>query len=54
VFDEGLRFRSMVFPDAFIDQAGPRDMYATAGLNADDIEARVLSVLDVEVLSKRA
>jgi 1-deoxy-D-xylulose-5-phosphate synthase len=54
MFDEGLRFRSMVFPDAFIDQAGPRDMYATAGMNAEDIEAKVLSVLKVEILSKRA
>ncbi|MEL6585693.1 MAG: 1-deoxy-D-xylulose-5-phosphate synthase [Pseudomonadota bacterium] len=54
VFDTGLRFRSMVLPDAFIDQAGPRDMYGKAGLNAEDIEAKVLSVLGVEVLGKRA
>jgi 1-deoxy-D-xylulose-5-phosphate synthase len=54
VFDSGLKFRSMVLPDAFIDQAGPRDMYATAGMNAEDIEARVLSVLGVEVLRDRA
>ncbi|GIT92628.1 1-deoxy-D-xylulose-5-phosphate synthase 2 [Jannaschia pagri] len=54
VFDTGLRFRSMVLPDAFIDQAGPRDMYAKAGLNAEDIEAKVLSVLGIEVLTKRA
>ncbi|WP_298428800.1 1-deoxy-D-xylulose-5-phosphate synthase [uncultured Jannaschia sp.] len=54
VFDQGLRFRSMVLPDAFIDQGGPADMYAKAGLNAEDIEARVLSLLDVEMLGKRA
>ena len=54
VFDAGIRFRSMVLPDAFIDQAGPRDMYAKAGLNAEDIEARVLSMLGVEVLRDRA
>jgi len=50
VFDRGLRYRSMVLPDIFIDQASPRDMYAVAALNADDIEARVLSVLGVDTL----
>ena len=51
VFDHGLKYRSMVLPDTFIDQASPADMYATAGLNASDIEAKVLEVLGVEVLS---
>jgi 1-deoxy-D-xylulose-5-phosphate synthase len=54
VFDGGLRYRSMVLPDAFIDQAGPRDMYAAASLNAEDIEAKVLSLLGVEMLERRA
>jgi 1-deoxy-D-xylulose-5-phosphate synthase len=54
VFDAGLKFRSMVLPDTFIDQASPDDMYATAGLTAADIEAKVLQTLGVEVMSKRA
>ena len=54
VFDHGLKFRSMVLPDTFIDQASPRDMYTVAGLNAEDIEAKVLEVLGVDVLGKRA
>ena len=37
----------MVLPDTFIDQASPEDMYAVAGMNASDIEAKVLSVLDI-------
>ena len=53
-FDTGLRFRSMVLPDSFIDQAGPAQMYAEAGLQAEDIEAKVLGLLDVDVLSRRA
>ncbi len=53
VFDTGLRYRSMVLPDTFIDHANPEDMYATAGLNAADIEAKVLQVLGVEVLARR-
>ena len=47
VFDAGLKFRSMVLPDTFIDQASPADMYAVAGMNAEQIEARVLDVLGV-------
>ncbi len=46
VFDDGLRFRSMVLPDSFIDQAGPADMYAVAGLNAADIASKVRTVLE--------
>ena len=54
VFDHGLKFRSMVLPDTFIDQSSPRDMYDMAGLNAVDIEKKVLEVLGVAVLGKRA
>ncbi|MEM8579379.1 MAG: 1-deoxy-D-xylulose-5-phosphate synthase [Pseudomonadota bacterium] len=46
-FDQGLKYRSMVLPDTFIDQASPRDMYAVAKLNAEDIEAKVLDTLGV-------
>jgi 1-deoxy-D-xylulose-5-phosphate synthase len=54
VFDHGLKFRSMVLPDIFIDQAGPRAMYDAAGLNADDIQNKVLEVLGVATIEKRA
>ena len=50
VFDHGLKFRSMVLPDTFIDHANPRDMYAEAAMNAEHIEAKVLDVLGVDVL----
>ncbi|WP_116132789.1 1-deoxy-D-xylulose-5-phosphate synthase [Tropicimonas sp. IMCC34043] len=50
VFDRGLKFRSMVLPDIFIDQSSPRDMYAVAGMNAADIEAKVLDVLGIATL----
>ncbi|WP_114287058.1 1-deoxy-D-xylulose-5-phosphate synthase [Candidatus Halocynthiibacter alkanivorans] len=55
VFDHGLKFRSMVLPDIFIDQSSPEDMYAVAAMNAPQIEAKVLEVLGVAQLdSKRA
>ncbi len=53
VFDSGLKFRSMVLPDIFIDQASPADMYAAAAMNAEHIEAKVLDVLGVARLQSR-
>ena len=47
VFDRGFKYRSMVLPDTFIDHANPEDMYATAGMNATDIQAKVLDVLGI-------
>ncbi|GAA6180526.1 1-deoxy-D-xylulose-5-phosphate synthase [Shimia sp. NS0008-38b] len=55
VFDSGLKYRSMVLPDTFIDQASPKTMYDVAAMNAEHIEAKVLDVLGVASLdSKRA
>jgi 1-deoxy-D-xylulose-5-phosphate synthase len=54
VFDHGLKFRSMVLPDTFIDQASPKAMYDLAGMNAEHIEAKVLEVMGVAVMEKRA
>ncbi|WP_299949189.1 1-deoxy-D-xylulose-5-phosphate synthase [uncultured Ruegeria sp.] len=53
VFDHGLKYRSMVLPDIFIDQASPSDMYAVAGMNAEQIEAKVLSVLGVTSIGEK-
>ena len=54
VFDYGLKFRSMVMPDAFVDQAKPDDMYGEAGLNAKGFETMALSLLGVSALSSKA
>lgn len=54
VFDRGLKFRSMVLPDIFIDQASPEAMYRVAGMDAAQIEAKVLEVLGVSVVGRRA
>ncbi|MDR9394427.1 MAG: transketolase C-terminal domain-containing protein, partial [Roseovarius sp.] len=53
VFDTGFKFRSMVLPDTFIDQASPEDMYAVAGLDAAHIESRVLELLGLARLDSR-
>jgi 1-deoxy-D-xylulose-5-phosphate synthase len=44
IFDKGLKFRSMILPDVFIDQDTPEKMYNVAGLNAKNIAQRVLKV----------
>ncbi|MCE2747410.1 MAG: 1-deoxy-D-xylulose-5-phosphate synthase [Rhodobacter sp.] len=54
ILDRGLKFRSMVLPDVFIDQASPEAMYAVAGMNAAQIEAKVLAALGVAVVGLRA
>ncbi len=54
VFDQGLKYRSMVLPDIFIDQASPKAMYDVAAMNAEHIEAKVLEALGVAVMEKRA
>ena len=54
VFDTGLKYRSMVLPDVFIDQANPEDMYTVARMNAEDIVQKVLATLGVATLEKRA
>ncbi|AUH64511.1 1-deoxy-D-xylulose-5-phosphate synthase [Paracoccus zhejiangensis] len=47
VFDRGLKFRSMVLPDEFVDQDAPMAMYDTSALNAPHIVAKVLEVLGI-------
>jgi len=44
IFDKGLKFRSMILPDVFIDQDTPERMYDIAGLNAKHITQKVLEV----------
>ena len=45
VLDGGLKVRSMVLPDIFIDQDSPAAMYAKAGLDAKGIVAKAFEAL---------
>ncbi len=45
VLDRGLKVRTMVLPDTFIDQDTPAAMYAQAGLDAKGIVAKVFNTL---------
>jgi len=44
----GLKFRSMVLPDRFLDHDKPEKLYAMAGLDAKGIVAKVLDTLGRE------
>tara|TARA_B100000965_G_scaffold311732_1_gene271355 strand:- start:1102 stop:3015 length:1914 start_codon:yes stop_codon:yes gene_type:complete len=48
VFDKGLKFRSMILPDIFIEQDDPKKMYDLAGLNASQISKKILDILFVK------
>ena len=54
VFDSGLKYRSMVLPDIFIDQASPRDMYEVAAMNAEQIETKVLDTLGIAQIGNKS
>ncbi len=45
LLDGGLRFRSMVLPDVYLDQDKPDVLYAKAGLNAKGIVDKVFQAL---------
>jgi 1-deoxy-D-xylulose-5-phosphate synthase len=45
MLDGGLRMRSMVLPDVFLDHDSPAAMYARAGLDAKGIVAKVFEAL---------
>jgi 1-deoxy-D-xylulose-5-phosphate synthase len=47
--DAGLKVRSMVLPDIFIDHDSPAAMYARAGLDANGILAKALEALGKDI-----
>ncbi len=50
VFDIGLKFRSMILPDIFIDQDTPEKMYEIAGLDSKSIVKKVEETLNSNII----
>ena len=50
VFDTGLKFRSMILPDIFIDQDTPEKMYEIAGLDSLSIFNKVEETLNSKII----
>tara|TARA_Y100000816_G_scaffold278671_1_gene250097 strand:- start:72 stop:1991 length:1920 start_codon:yes stop_codon:yes gene_type:complete len=50
IFDRGLKFRSMILPDIFIDQDTPEKMYEIAGLDSSSIANKVVETINSNVI----
>ena len=50
VFDKGLKFRSMILPDIFIDQDTPDRMYEKANLDYKSIINKVEETLNSNII----
>ncbi|MDC3249703.1 1-deoxy-D-xylulose-5-phosphate synthase [Candidatus Pelagibacter sp.] len=53
LLDKGLKFRSMMLPDKFIDQDKPELMYKMAGLDAQSIYEKVLDLLNSNIILQK-
>ena len=49
-FDKGLKIRSIILPDQFIDQDTPENMYKVAGLDAHAIEQKIIDALKSNIV----
>ena len=54
LLDHGLKIRTMVLPDVFLDHDAPQAQYDQAGLNARHIVAMALSTLGREIAAQPA
>jgi len=50
IFDKGLKIRSMILPDCFINQDTPENMYKVAGLDAQSIEQKAIDALKSNIV----
>ena len=53
LLDKGLKFRTMILPDRFIDQDKPELMYKIAGLDAHSIYEKVLDLLNSNIILQK-
>jgi 1-deoxy-D-xylulose-5-phosphate synthase len=53
LLDKGLKFRSMLLPDKFIDHDKPELMYKAAGLDAQSIYDKVLDLLNSNIVLQK-
>ena len=53
LLDNNLKFRSMFFPDRFIDHDNPNQMYRLAGLDSTNIAEKIFDALNSKILIKK-
>jgi len=50
IFDKGIKIRSMILPDKFLEHNTPEKMYKTAGLDAEGIEQKAIEALKSNIV----
>jgi len=50
LIDRGIKFRSMILPDCFLDQDTSENMYLKAGLDSNSIEEKVLNTIKSNII----
>jgi len=50
IFDKGIKIRSMILPDKFLEHDTPEQMYKTAGLDAEGIEQKAIEALKSNIV----
>ena len=50
LIDRGIKFRSMILPDYFLDQDTSENMYLKAGLDSNSIEEKVLNTIKSNII----
>ena len=53
LLDKGLKFRSMMLPDRFLDQDKPEVMYKNAGLDSEAIQEKILDLLNSNIILQK-
>jgi len=53
LLDKGLKFRSMILPDKFINQDKPEEMYKIARLDSQSIQEKVLDLLNSNIILQK-
>jgi len=53
LLDKNLKFRSMIFPDKFLDQDKPDLMYKIAAMDSKSIEEKILDTLDSNIVLQK-
>ncbi len=53
LLDSNIKFRNIIFPDKFIDQDKPEEMYKSVGMNSENIADKVLEIINSKIIIKK-
>ena len=53
LLDSNIKFRNLIFPDKFIDQDKPEEMYKSVGMDSENIAEKVLEIINSKIIIKK-